>query len=84
MKEISKKVDRPRTPKGFQIESAHEAGTLSTASRLAHRHCPAAGKGARIHFGLLQVVVGVAKFGPRRQVVALEIEGSNPSAHPKP
>ena len=29
-------------------------------------------------------MVGVAKLGPRRQVVALEIEGSNPSAHPKP
>ena len=28
------------------------------------------------------IVVGVAKFGLRRQVVALEIEGSNPSAHP--
>ena len=27
-------------------------------------------------------VVGVAKLGLRRQVVALEIEGSNPSAHP--
>jgi glyoxylase-like metal-dependent hydrolase (beta-lactamase superfamily II) len=27
--------------------------------------------------------VGVAKSGLRRQVVALEIEGSNPSAHPK-
>ncbi|GEM_PF-158565 len=29
-------------------------------------------------------MVGVAKFGLRRQVVALEIEGSNPSAHPNP
>ena len=31
----------------------------------------------------LRSVVGVAKW-LRRQVVALEIEGSNPSAHPTP
>ena len=52
--------------------------------RPPNRHCPAAGKGARIESGLSQAVVGVAKLGLRRQVVALEIEGSNPSAHPKP
>ena len=33
-------------------------------------------------FAFDSFVVGVAKLGLRRQVVALEIEGSNPSAHP--
>ncbi len=86
MKEISPKVDRPWTPAEFQAQrsAVHEAGTLSHASQPAHRHCPAECKDARIDFGLFEAVVGVAKLGPRRQVVALEIEGSNPSAHPKP